>query len=252
MLTKNELKFYHSLSKKKVRYEHKLFIAEGLRLIQDGLNSDFICELLLITKEFADKNNELIKLATHKHVRIELLKEYDLQKISETVNPQGALAVFRMSYSSLAKIQKSDTIIALENISDPGNLGTVIRTCDWFGFTNIIANKYCADLYNPKVVRSTMGSLFHVNFFQSENFYDDLNALKKQKYKLMTADMNGSNLYNIVSAEKNILCFCNEANGPSLELKNITDEFITIPAKGKAESLNVAIAAAIIISHFGH
>lgn len=252
MLTKADIKFYQLLSIKKFRHEKKLFIAEGLRLISDGLNSNFFCDIFFVTDEFANQHKSLIKLASKKQIRIERIKNSDMQKICNTVNPQGAAAVFKMNEPELEKLNSGKIIIALENISDPGNLGTIIRTCDWFGITNIIANQGCADLYNPKVVRSTMGSIFHINFFQTDAFYTQLRDLRNTSFQIITADLNGKNIYDFCAAKKTIFCFCNEAFGPSEELKKISDEYITIPSKGKAESLNVASAAAIIISHFSN
>jgi len=247
MLTKAEVKKLSSLSQKKYRLEYNLFITEGIKSVTDGLDSDYQCEILLVTNEFQNDNPKIIA-GIKKNIRIEVVKNSEMQKICDTVNPQGIAAAFQIRDTDKSNFKNSKVIVVLENISDPGNLGTIIRSCDWFGIWSVLANQNCADLYNPKVIRSTMGSVFHINYMYTEVLYNELLQLKSTGFNILTADMKGKNVFEKKFDEKTIICFCNEANGPTEELKMITDEFIHIPAKGKAESLNVASAAAVIIS----
>ena len=139
-------------------------------------------------------------------------------------------------------------IVALENISDPGNLGTIIRNCDWFGVNNILLSKECAEIYNQKVIRASMGSLFHLSIIEENDLINSLKDLKTKNYDIVTADLDGENLYKFKRGKDIAIVFCNEANGPSKELLKISNRKITIPQKGKAESLNVASASAVILS----
>ena len=138
-------------------------------------------------------------------------------------------------------------IVCLENISDPGNVGTIIRNCDWFGIKDIILSNTCADVYNPKTIRSSVGSLFHANIFFSSNLINDLNILKNKGYKILSATLGGKSVFNYKTGEKTIIILGNEANGISKNILSFSDDFITIPKIGNAESLNVANASAVIL-----
>lgn len=247
MITKNELKYYSSLLNKKDRNNEKKFLVEGKRLIEEGLKSSYDCELLLVTDHFIKAHPKFIENFNHKHLRVETLSENDFKKLSDTKSPQGIAAVFdKPQKDSATKI--TGMIVALENISDPGNLGTIIRNCDWFGIKNILLSEESAEIYNPKVVRSSMGSLFHLNIVQSEFFFDDLLRLKSRGFKLYCADMSGSSIYEMKYTTSSVFIFCNEAGGPSEGLLKIINAKITIPKYGNAESLNVANASAVILS----
>lgn len=248
MLSKSELKEIASLLLKKNRVQQNVFFVDGWKSVYEGLKSNFICKVLIINHDSVDSHRELFLIAQKNNIRVEVIKNFEFKKISNTVSPQGVAAVFQIPKPNISSISKSNIIVALENISDPGNLGTIIRTCDWFGIENIALSEDCVDLYNPKVVRSTMGSIFHVSAIEDKYFYSTLSKLKLSGFKLLTAHMEGKNIYNYVSKKKLVLCFCNEAKGPTAELQKLSDEFLNIPSKGKAESLNVASAAAIIIS----
>lgn len=173
-------------------------------------------------------------------------------KLSDTENPQGVAAVFLIPSKKPGNITspKENLLVYLENISDPGNLGTIIRTCDWLGIKNIFFSPGCAEIYNPKVIRSTAGSLFNINLFDDVNIDIFFSAAKENNFKIYCADMAGINIYNIDKYQKSVLIFANEANGPSSDILKYADEKITIPRLGKAESLNVSSAASIILSEF--
>jgi len=247
MITKNELKYYSSLLNKKDRNIKKKFSVEGKRLVEEGLKSSYDCEIIISTDHFVESHPEFIDQYSQKHLRVETLSENDFKKLCDTKSPQGIAAVFdQPEKNSFGNVKGN--VVALENISDPGNLGTIIRNCDWFGIENILLSEKCAEGFNPKVVRSSMGSIFHIDIFQSERFVDDLSELKKEGYKLYCADMNGENIYEVEYPGESVFIFCNEASGPTDELLNIIDTKITIPKYGNAESLNVANASAVILS----
>jgi TrmH family RNA methyltransferase len=248
MISKAELKYYSSLLKKKYRDEEKKFIIEGKKLVEEALNSNYSCEIILITNNFSKQNSDFIKSLNKKNYRVEVIESQDFEKISDTVTPQGIAAVLRQPLNKkLNEKILSHFIIYLENISDPGNLGTIIRTCDWFGIDTLILSESSVEVWNPKVIRSSMGSIFHLNIFRNKKL-SEMQTLKDKGYKFICADLDGVDIYTFNPPEKFILFFCNESSGPSPELLNLSNEKVTIPGKGKAESLNVASASAIIIS----
>jgi TrmH family RNA methyltransferase len=249
VLTKRELKYYSSLNKVKYRKIEQKFIVEGIKLVDEALKSDFECELILTSESFAKNNSR--RLNTYKHSTIvQTISDIDFESIADTKTPQGILAIVEIPLQRYVDETRKNTIIALENISDPGNIGTIIRTCDWFGINEIIISSNSVDLYNPKVIRSTMGSLFHLNIYITENIYSTLKTLQKSGKSIICADMNGDNIYTLKKENNCVIVFSNEANGPTHELLRISDSIVTIPKFGTAESLNVATAAAIIISEY--
>jgi len=249
MLTKRELKYYSSLNKVKYRKIEQKFIVEGIKLVDEAINSFFDCEVIIAAESFAELHSD--KLNKYKHTTIvQTIPDNDFATIADTQTPQGILAIMEIPLQRYIDETKDNTVVALENISDPGNVGTIIRTCDWFGIKDIIISNNSVDIYNPKVIRSTMGSLFHVNIHVSENIYGTLKALQKNGKIILCTDMNGKNIYTTDKSKSSVLVFSNEANGPTEKLLEISDSIITIPKFGDAESLNVATAAAVVISEF--
>lgn len=243
-MTQDELKYYSSLLRKKYRTAEKKFLAEGKKTIDEGLESNYTCERIFVSQKFFE-NTRSRKL--FKHMEYEVLKKSELMRITDTMTPQGIIAVFRMPEKKKIENIKSDVIVYLENISDPGNLGTMIRICDWFGINTVLISDNAVDVYNSKVVRSSMGSIFHIDIIEDVEL-SSIEALKNKGYKLICSDLQGENLYEFKLPEKKIIAFCNEAVGPSEELLKLCDHKLTIPKIGKAESLNVAIAAGVILS----
>jgi TrmH family RNA methyltransferase len=248
-MTKAELKYFASLLQKKHRDDEKKFIAEGKKIVSEGIESKFNCELIIATNEFAAENKLFLSEAESKKIRIELINNHDFKKISDTVTPQGIAAVFHKPEKNHSLKLKSKIAAAVDEISDPGNVGTILRNCDWFGITEILLSKNSADVYNPKTIRGSMGSIFHLNIFEEVDLTILLNKLKKDGCKIICADLKGKNLFEYKPEEKSIIIFSNEAKGPSSEIINLADEIITIPKYGNAESLNVASASAVILAH---
>ncbi len=247
MISKHELKYYSSLLKKKFRNQENKFIVEGIKTVNEGLISDYFCEAAFVTNQFIEKNIEVYETISDLGTKIFVLNNLEFGKISETVNPQGIAAVFNKKKNN-NNLAFDDNIIVLENISDPGNVGTILRNCDWFGISDVVLSKNCADVYNPKTIRSTMGSLFHLNIYDEFELIPFLANLKNQNYKILCADLSGENIFEYHFPKKTVIVLANEAHGPSSELLSIVDKLITIPKFGKAESLNVASASAIILS----
>lgn len=238
MVSKNQIKLISSLHQKKQRIAHQLFIAEGIKGVQELLDAHFELDHLYTTQhDFETVSNSLKTLVS----------EADLKKISALATPNTCLAVFKMPKEK--QIITSGLIVALDAVRDPGNLGTIMRLCDWFGIHQLICSKETVDIYNPKVVQATMGSIARVNVS-----YVDLNDfVRTTSLPVFGTFMNGDNIYKASLPQEGVIVMGNEANGISSELEKIIKNRLTIPRFGtiqKTESLNVATATAIVLSEF--
>jgi TrmH family RNA methyltransferase len=238
MVSKNQIKLITSLQQKKYRNTNKLFFAEGVKVIQELLQSNFELEHLYSTQDDFEEVSKAKKT---------LIDDNDLKKISALSTPNSCLAVFKIPVEK-NRIE-SGLIVALDSIRDPGNLGTILRLCDWFGINQLLCSKETVDIYNPKVVQATMGSIARVNVN-----YLDLNAFIAQtKLPVFGTFMDGVNIYKTSLPQEGIIVMGNEANGISAELEKLIQNRLTIPRFGdiqKTESLNVATATAIVLSEF--
>jgi len=248
MITKVELKMYSSLLKKNYRDDQNKFLVEGIKLIVEAIESKYFCEIIFCTSDFFEQNSKLINVFSLNVKRFEIISVKDFQKLKATVNSQGIVGVFQNKPELTLKAFRNNLIVGLENINDPGNVGTIMRNTDWFGISEMLLSENCANIYNPKTIRASAGSVFHLKIIHDINLIDILASFKKNGYKLLCADVAGTNIYEYAKSEKAIIVFSNEANGPTNELLQLADEKITVPKKGKAESLNVASASAIILS----
>jgi TrmH family RNA methyltransferase len=248
MLTKKQLKYYSSLLNKKNRAAEKKFLVEGQKLIMEAFDSGYLCEIILTLDESANENQNLIKQLSKKKIISATVRSPDFVKLCDTKNPQGVVGVFYVKQQNKPVFENEKFIVAMESISDPGNVGTIIRNCDWFGVKNILLNPDCAEVYNPKVIRASAGSVFHLNIYEEQDFYGVFKEQKKNGFVVLCADLSGENLYTFTNNKKIILVLANEANGPTDKLLEICDSKITIPGIGKAESLNVASASAVLLS----
>ncbi|MFT5673266.1 MAG: TrmH family RNA methyltransferase [Polaribacter sp.] len=237
-ISKNQVKVITSLSQKKYRQKHKLFIAEGIKVVNELLNSSFEIDTLFAVDNF------ITDVSVDKIIRI---SEKDLQKISNLKTPNKVLGIFKIPDE--IPLQINGVTIALDAINDPGNLGTIIRLCDWFGVSQLVCSKETVDCYNQKVVQASMGSLTRVSII-----YTDLETyLHETHLPTFIADMDGENIYKTTLPKEAILIMGNEANGVSDEIKALIKNKISIPRFGetqRTESLNVATATAILLSEF--
>ena len=248
MITKAELKYYSSLLKKNFRDEYGKFLVEGEKLILEAIDSQWKCETTLCTRDYYEQNEKSIESLSVKVSRIEIISAKDFQKVQSTVSSQGIVGVFEMKTKLTLKGFKGDLIIALENLNDPGNVGSIMRNADWFGVKEIFLSENCADIFNPKTIRASGGSVFHLKTISDVKLIDELTSFKMNGYTILCADITGTNIYEYQKNKKEIIVFSNEANGPTNELLQIADENVSVPKKGKAESLNVASASAVILS----
>lgn len=248
-ITKNQLKDLSSLLNKKFRKEKRQFILEGKRLVEQGLSSKYLCEKIIVTEEFQSQNESFIRLVKISGKQVEIVKSSEFKKISDTKSPQGIAALVKIPENSSINF-KEELVVCLENVSDPGNLGAILRNCDWFGIKTVILSEDSADVYNSKVLRSSMGAVLNLNIVVAANFVDTLGELSNNGYNILTADMKGENVFEYSLKGKNAVVLCNEANGPSEDLQKICDERINIPKLGHVESLNVACASSVILAEF--
>ena len=238
MLSKNQLKFIQSLKKKKIRQTHQLFLAEGIKVVEELINSPFIVHQLYATDAYANNLN-----ATD----IQLISENELRLISDFSNPNQILGIFEIPKTK-ALINEGITLV-LDEINDPGNLGTIIRLCDWFGVSQLVCSENTVDCYNQKVVQASMGSLTRV----SVNYVDLVSYLTNEKRNIYGTFLQGENIYTSKFEKNAVIVLGNEANGISNEIELLVNKKITIPQFGEqqsTESLNVAMSTAITLSEF--
>ena len=248
MITRNELKYYTSLLQKKFRNSENKFLAEGKKIVLEGLKSHCRIDKIFVTEKFLEKEKEYTKRLRSLKTEIIKVKSQDFRRISDTKSPEGIAAAFEIQKDKINLSSIKDSVIVyIEDISDPGNLGTIIRNCDWFGIKNVLLSKESAEVYNPKVIRASMGSIFHLNIFEDIGLNEIL-KLKETGYEFVCSDLSGINIFNFKKKKHTLLFLANESNGPSAQLRLITDKVVTIEGKGRAESLNVASASAVLLS----
>jgi len=234
MISKKDIKLIKSLGQKKYRQQLGLFVVEGKKAIDEFLDSDFELDRLFATAPIFDMGFTQI---TSK----------ELVKISQLKTPNNALAMFRIPEIKVERVK--GLALALDTIRDPGNLGTIIRLCDWYGIENLICSKTTVDCYNPKVVQATMGSLTRVKL----QYLDLEDYLQASNLEIFGTFMDGTNIYTKTLPEQGIIVMGNEANGISERIGKLIDKKLSIPRFGTykaTESLNVAMATAVILSEF--
>ena len=235
-LSKNHIKLITSLSQKKYRQKHKLFVVEGVKVVQEFLNSSYELEIVFSTDTDFSSTDKFIEVT-----------DQELKKISSLKNPNKVLAIFKIP-NQINPIM-GGLILALDSINDPGNLGTIIRLCDWFGIEQLVCSNETVDCFNSKVVQASMGSLTRV----AVSYLDLKKYLQNASVPIFVADMDGLNVYKTKLPDSAVLVLGNEANGISDEIKQLVTTKITIPRYGafqQTESLNVATASAILLSEF--
>ena len=244
----NELvKYIKKLKDKKYREEYNVFLVEGLKMVEEAIKEKAKIEKIIICEEFLSDN------LNQKELLYELAKEdvvYVNDKIfkyiTDVVSPQGILAIVQKNKISEINY-KENLFLILDNIQDPGNMGTILRTADSIGLNQIIILKGSADCCNQKVVRSSMGAIFRINIIETQDLIKTVKELKKHKIKIYATDLKTDKTIYDVEYKKTAIVIGNEANGVSKELLEIADERIKIPMRGKAESLNASVATGIIL-----
>ncbi|MCY1721612.1 RNA methyltransferase [Prolixibacteraceae bacterium Z1-6] len=250
MISKNTIKLIKSLATKKYRTKEQLFLVEGDKMVAEVLQSDLKIKELIITSDFPHSiqnqsiNIEKTTVADHKQ----------LKQASLLNHPQNSMAICRIPNPRKFPNQLPNALsVYLDGIQDPGNLGTIIRICDWFGIEDVFCSPDTVDLYNPKVIQASMGSFNRINLLECE-FSDIKTLAKKSDTQIFGTFMDGKNIYSEILPKNSLLVMGNEGNGIRKKVEALIDKRISIPNLSsnieKAESLNVSVATAILCSEF--
>jgi len=252
MLSKEKLKELLKLKTKKGRSQKGKFLLEGLRLCEEALNSNWDIESILLTHSFEDKvqGKDFFGKLQKSKTKLIAVKPHDLQKLSDTVTPPGIMCVVKTRRNQMENLWRKNNnfILALDGIRDPGNVGTLIRTADAFGADGVLLSNDTVELLNPKVVRSTMGSIFHFPVWDEVDLVTILQELRKRNFKILGTDVRKGKKLDSVDYSGNIcILIGNEVEGLRENLLALSDELMHIPIYGKAESLNAAVAGGILL-----
>jgi TrmH family RNA methyltransferase len=239
MLSKAQSKHIRSLTQQKFRYEHRQFIAEGSKVALEWLNSNMPIDMVVVTAEWHQANQAAI--SRHPKAAVHIVSEQELAPLSALHTPSPVLLVMPMQEAkSIPNL--NEWYLALDDIQDPGNMGTLIRIADWFGIGHVICSPGCVDVYNPKVVQSAMGGHIRVHTYEAR-LEDALPAITVPKF---AATLQGENVHDAGTYSAGVLIIGNESRGISDSLQQLATHRITIPRRGGAESLNAAVSAGIL------
>ena len=240
MLTKNEVKDIQSLYQKKYRDSDKLFIAEGPKLSEELLKRKELIKRVYATESWLKKNDV-------QNISVVEVSDSELSRISNLHTPNEVLIIAKQKEVIEEPFLQGQIIIVLDGIQDPGNVGTIFRIADWFGVQQIICTPDTADIYNPKVVQSSMGSVIRI-----QSWYKEVNEMKLNSIPVYGAVLNGKNIYSYPKPSEGFLIIGNESKGIRDSLLHAVTNKVTIPKIGNAESLNAAVATGIILGWFAN
>jgi TrmH family RNA methyltransferase len=250
MLTSNELKYYSSLKHKKFKEREKKFLIEGRHLVEECLKSSYCMEVLFVDeKNFKDKY--ILTIAKEKKIRIEKLKSKQIDKLSETKTPPGIIGVVHIKENKTIDLSGMSLMVALDSINDPGNLGTIIRTAYWYGVDYLLVGADSVDIYNPKVVRSSQGAIFHINFATEVSLMNELKFFRTQGFQVYALTTHTKRKLNsMILHPKSIFLFGSESAGLSDKLLRAGFENVKIDGFTECESLNIAVTVGIALDKF--
>jgi len=242
MLTKARTKFINSLKLKKNRKQEGLFVVEGAKNILEVLGSDFQVHSLYVTDNFYQLNSDRL---SGLNFELTIATGNQLATAGNFKNNDQALAIVKITNNQTIQAENNEFALVLDDINDPGNLGTIIRVCDWYGIRKIIASKDTVDLYNPKVISASMGS-----FTRLKIFYTDLTKfIKNESGPFIGTFTNGVNIHEFHFDARGYIIMGNESNGICPEIEKLVNSRLTIPSYGNAESLNVGVATGILLDN---
>ena len=242
MITKNQIKYINSLQQKKFRVENQSFVVEGAKSVLELLKSDFIIEMLFVTDAFFEEHQDFLQ---NRPIQIEIATQTDLEKAGSFSSNNAALAVVKTKENEELLVKDNEFALILDDIRDPGNLGTIIRVADWYGIHKLICSNSTVDFYNPKVISATMGSFTRTNLY-----YTDLeDFIKNQSVNIYGTLLDGNNIHETKFSDSGYIVIGNEANGISESIEKLITHKITIPRFGEAESLNAGIATAVVLDN---
>lgn len=245
------IKSIRKLKEKKYRDVENKYIVEGIKLIEEAIEEKAKVDTIVVCEDCVENHTIdqklLYEIAKHNCIYV---SEKVFNVMTEVTNPQGILAVVNRESKEEDIDYTQDMIVVLDGIQDPGNLGTILRTVDSVGLTQIIVSKQTADAYNPKVVRSTMGAIYRVKVIEVEDVIKTLKEIKKHKFKLLATSLQTEESIYDVQYQKTAIVIGNEANGVSKEVLDLADKKIKIPMLGKTESLNASVATSVILYEY--
>lgn len=246
-----QIKYIKKLKDKKFRDETKEYLVEGIKLVKEAIEENVTIKMIVVCEDCDNESTieQSLLYEIAKYNCIYVTKKL-FQSITDVVNPQGILAVVEKGDNNDNIQYNEDIIVALDGIQDPGNLGTILRTADSANLKQIILTTDCADPYNPKVVRSTMGAIFRMNIITTDNLQKTLQTVKKHKFEVMATSLEATkSIYNI-EYRKKVIVIGNESKGVSKEIQDMADIKVKIPMLGKTESLNASVACGIMIYEY--
>ena len=248
----NELiKHIKKLKDKKYRDENNEYIIEGVKLIEEAVQEKSKIKKVIIcddtTRIYEIPTNVMLEIAKYQCVYV---TDKIFASITQVTNPQGIMAIIEKSTENQQIDYSEDIIVALDNVQDPGNLGTILRTADSIGLKQIIVTKDTVDAFNSKVVRSTMGAIFRVKIIETSDLVQSIKEMRKHHFKLMVTSLQTDNSIYDIEFNKKIIVIGNESNGVSKEIQDMADEKAKIPMLGKTESLNASVAAGIVMYEY--
>jgi TrmH family RNA methyltransferase len=254
-VSKAKLKEIRELTHKKHRDERKEFLVEGVRLVTEAVQSDYTLRETFYTRDLRDHPGgpQLLHLLRKKSAPALEVSHREMEILAETVTFQGVMAVMKQKAFSVDTILKHNAaqslVVAFDGVSDPGNVGSMVRTCDWFGVDGILLGRNSVELYNPKVLRATMGGVFHLPIAGGVDLLSASSGAKNLGYTVYVADLGGETHFDRVRySSKSLIIFGNEAWGVSDQLKQLADVRVSIRRYGAGESLNVGVACGVILS----
>ena len=246
MITKNEIKFLKSLSQKKYRIQSQKFLVEGKRIVKELIQSKALIDQIYVSEDFINKNADFILFESN--INYEIVSNEVISKIKNTESSQEVFAICLIKNNF--DFQIHTPILILDNISDPGNLGTLLRSASWYDINNVLVSNNSVDIYNPKVVRSAMGAHFHIDNLQQLSEEKILSIVNNESINTIAATLNGISHKDLNLSKNWALILGNEAHGVTESLLDSADEQVSIPKLGNMESLNVGVAGSVLIDRF--
>lgn len=245
------IKHVKKLKDKKYRDIEKEYVIEGIKLVAEAIQEGALIKRIVLCDD-CEKNAAIPKELLYEIAKYECVyvTEKIFKYLSEVQTPQGILAIIEKNPQEVQIDYTQDIIVALDDIQDPGNLGTILRTVDSIGLTQILVSKGTADAYNSKVIRSTMGAIFRIKIIECEDLKQTLKEIRKHKFKIVVSSLQTQNTIYDINYHKKVIIIGNEANGVEEDIQKLADEKIKIPMLGKAESLNASVATGIILYEY--
>ena len=245
------IKHIRKLKDKKYRDESNEYVVEGVKLVEEAVKENAKIKQIIVcedtTRTYEIPTHIMLEIAKYECIYV---TDKIFSSITQVTNPQGVMAIIEKNSENQEIDYTQDIIVVLDDVQDPGNLGTILRTVDSIGLNQIIVSKGTADAFNSKVVRSTMGAIFRVKIIEVENLTQAIKEMRKHHFKLMVTSLQTENSIYDIDFNKKIIVIGNEANGVSKEIQDMADEKAKIPMLGRTESLNASVAAGIVMYEY--